>query len=164
MKRLFFTLTLLSSLLMGCSSSSKEEDQARAIQVSETGAIAQLMSGTSARILFSGEDNSNYVYKPYNPPKDSEEVRIPASSLLLATWFAFDEANKDKATLEWSFDKSEYVTLKLPEVSTLPHATVTFNSFPEDSSEIKLVLTGKITYKTAESNVIYNIILKNTRA
>lgn len=164
MKRLLLSILMSSALLMSCSLETKAEDQEKANQVSETGAIAQLMSGTSTRILFSGEDNNNYVYKPYNPPKGSEEVRIPSSSLLLSTWFAFDLEKDDKATLEWSFDKVDYVTIKMPELKTLPHATVTFNKFPEDKSEVKLVLSAKIKYKTAESNVIYNITLKNSRA
>ena len=62
-----------------------------------------------------------------------------------------------------SFDKSDYVTLKLPELPSLPHATVTFNSFPEDDSVIKLVLTGSVTYNKATSSVTYNISLKNSR-
>lgn len=156
-----FTLIIPALLLCSCNEKN-EQDQIVADEVAANGAIALVLSGRDgSQVMFAGEDAQNSIFKPYNPPVGSPDRPIYTSTLSLSVWFKISEDSEEKATLNWTFDKPEYVKIVPPASEILPHENVTFLSYPAYGEQIKLVLTGEITYHSAKSTAIYNIYLEN---
>ena len=113
--------------------------------------------------MFEGEDHENVVYKPFTPGPGSTAFPIYTTTLLVSEWFQFEYGDPNHALLDWSFDKSEYITYRAPKSPQSPHATVSFKTdmFPKFGETIKIVMSGVITYGKAKAYVHYNIILDN---
>lgn len=154
---------LFPLLLSSCSS--YEEDLKIATEVSDCGAIAQILyssgevrpnpggnygpggsKGGNSIIMFRREYATNYIYEQ----KDN---------LILSSWFQLERNSNVVATIEWSFDKDEYVNIIPPLSDKIPHLTVAFTKFPADNEKEELVLTGVVTYGSASVNVYYDIVL-----
>ncbi|MCQ2793294.1 MAG: hypothetical protein MJ221_02580 [Bacilli bacterium] len=163
MKKIFSLLFLLPITIGISSCSNHEEDQRIADEISHCAAIAQLSRGRDGvQVMFTSNEDVNDIYKPYNPPRGSDEKTIYTSSLLLSVWFELEENSSNKATLEWSFDKEEYINMIPPKSEKLPHATVTFTKYPNYGEEIMIKMEAKIKYNTAVSYAKYDLRLLNT--
>lgn len=158
MKSISKLLLVIPAVLALASCGNKEEDQRIADEVSRCAAIAQLMRGRDGvQVMFTSDQDVNDIYKPYQPPWGSQEKPIYTSSLLLSVWFELNDNKEQRASLEWSFDKEEYVSISYPTSDRLPHATVAFTKYPPEGEEVMIKMTATIKYKSATSYAYYDL-------
>ncbi len=166
-KRNIFLFTLIPFLLASCSSNQEvnEEDKAIADEVADCAAIAQLSRGCEGvQVMYSSPNTYNLILKPYQPSKEEMKNGVKPiynHTLLLATWFALERDESIVANLSWSFSLPEYVEITPPINDKVPHETVSFVKYPEYGEEVKMTMTGVISYKSASSTVNYNIVIRN---
>ena len=159
-------LFLLSSLLLlsFCAGEVDPFDEQVVEEVASSAAIALVSRGRSGvTVMYNTTNTDNVIYKPYFPSRESKQEPIFSTTLLLSTWFKLERDEDIVADIEWSFDKSEYVSIVAPISDKIPQQTVNFNFdlFPKYNETIPLTMTANIKYKTASKEVVYSLLLAN---